>query len=283
VVARIDARELDMQLISANAALAAAQAAMERAEKMRRAQIYTDAEYERDRTALAAALSQRDQLQTRIGYASVKSPINGVVVDKRVEAGDVVGTQTRLFTVADVSTLVVKVSVSELEVRGLSEGQRVDVAIDALVGEAIGGRIRRIFPTADSVSRLVPVEVELTGAGVRMVRPGYLTRATFRSNARENTLLVPASAVVISAGSSALYLLQGGTARRVNVRTGLAHEGRMEILEGVSAGDTVIVAGNTSVRDGGAVRIVEQALGDSVSPVAPGRRGGEGIPAPGGA
>jgi hypothetical protein len=116
-----------------------------------------------------------------------------------------------------------------------------------------------------------------------MVRPGYLTRATFRSNARENTLLVPASALVISAGSSALYLLQDGAARRVNVRTGLAHEGRMEILEGVSAGDTVIVAGNTSVRDGGAVRIVDRALGDSVSPVAPGRRGGEGIPAPGGA
>ena len=275
-LARIDARELEVQLTSANAALTAAQSAMERAEKMRKAQIYTDIEYERDRTALASALSQRDQLQTRLGYASVVSPIDGIVVEKRVEAGDIVGSQSRLFSVADISTLVVKVNVSELEVGGFQVGQQVDIGIDALATQSIAGRIRRIFPAADSVSRLVPVEVELTGPGVRNVKPGYLTRATFRSNARENALLVPVSAVVISAGSSVIYLVKEGRASRTNVATGLVHEGNVEILAGVQVGDTVIVAGNTSVRDNAPVRVVPPTLGDSAPGVRQLRGGGGG-------
>jgi membrane fusion protein (multidrug efflux system) len=266
VLARIDARELDLQLISANAALAAARSAMERAEKMRKAQIYTDIEYERDRTALAAAQSQVDQLQTRLGYANVKAPLDGIVVEKRIEAGDIVGSQTRLFSVADVSALVVRVQVSELEVGGLSQGQPVEIAIDAIQNQSVGGRIRRIFPTADSASRLVPVEVELTGAGVRSVKPGYLVRATFTSSAKGDALLIPASAIVISAGASAVYLVKEGRAKRTNVRTGLNYSGRIEILDGVVAGDTVIVAGNIAVRDGAAVRVVPAALGDSVPP-----------------
>jgi multidrug efflux pump subunit AcrA (membrane-fusion protein) len=115
------------------------------------------------------------------------------------------------------------------------------------------------------VSRLVPVEVELIGAGVRQVKPGFLTRATFSSNVRENALLVPSAAVVVSGGASVVYLVKGGTARRQNVRPGLTYAGNMEILDGVIEGDTVIVAGNTSVRDGGPVKVVDAAVGDSLS------------------
>jgi multidrug efflux pump subunit AcrA (membrane-fusion protein) len=115
------------------------------------------------------------------------------------------------------------------------------------------------------VSRLVPVEVELTGAGVRQVKPGFLTRATFSSNVRENALLVPSAAVVVSGGASVVYLVKGGRARRQNVRPGLTYAGNMEILDGVIEADTVIVAGNTSVRDGGLVKVVDAAVGDSLS------------------
>lgn len=264
VLAQLDAREIDLQLSSARASLLAAESAMERAEKLRQARIYTDIEYERDRTALAAALSQLEQLQTRLGYASVKSPLDGVVIEKRVEAGDVVGAQTRLFTIADVSTLVVRLNVSELEVTGMQPGQAVEISIDALDRQTVQGRIRRVFPAADSVSRLVPVEVELTGAGVSRVKPGFLTRATFSTSARENALLIPASAIVVTAGASAVYLMSDGRAHLQSVRPGLNYAGRIEILEGIQEGDTVIVAGNIAVRDGALVRAVAPTLGDSV-------------------
>ncbi len=280
VLALLDARELQLQLTGANAALTAAKSTMDRAEKMRKAQIYTDIEYDRDRTALASAQSQRDQLEARLAYATVKSPLDGVVIEKRVEAGDVVGVQTRLFQIADVSTLVVRVNVSELEVAGLSQGQSVDIAVDAMTGDLVRGRIRRIFPSADSATRLVPVEVELTGANVRNVKPGYLARATFHSVARSNALLIPESSVIGSAGAQVVMMYREGAAERRTVRTGMSYAGKVEIVDGLKDGDTVIVAGNNALRDGARVRIVTGSLGD-IPPSAPtgDGRGGDEQPA----
>src|SRR4030095_16922903 len=114
---------------------------------------------ERARATRASAQATLDQLKTRIGYAVVKAPINGVVTEKRLETGDIVSPQTRLFSVADMSMLVSRVMVSELEVRMLKAGATVDVSVDALAGARLPGRIRRVFPSADSITRLVPVEV----------------------------------------------------------------------------------------------------------------------------
>src|SRR5918996_1034486 len=101
VLARLDDRELAAQLAAATAAHQVAEASYRRAEQLRDRKVITLPEYERERTAFAAAHAQVDQLRTRIGYATVKAPVSGVVTEKRVEAGDVVGNQARLFTIAD--------------------------------------------------------------------------------------------------------------------------------------------------------------------------------------
>lgn len=136
IVAEIDARELEAQLRSAEANLAFATATFERSDKLFKQQIMTAAEFDRDRAAYEAAKATTDQLKTRVGFSKVVAPINGMITEKRVEAGDVVSAQTRLYTVADVSTLVTLVQVSELEVAALKVGDRVPVTIDALGGES---------------------------------------------------------------------------------------------------------------------------------------------------
>jgi RND family efflux transporter MFP subunit len=172
-LAQIDARELDAQVKSAMAALELAESTAKRSDELWRQRIVTALEYERDRAALASAQATLEQLKTRLGYAAIRSPISGVVTEKRLEAGDIVSPQTRLFTVADNSTLVSRVMVSELEVALLRRGAVVDVTVDALGGARVPGRIRRVFPAADSVTRLVPVEVALSGSALEQLRPGY--------------------------------------------------------------------------------------------------------------
>ena len=257
VLARIDSRELSAQLAAAEAALEAATRAADRAQQLFDQQIVTAAEYERDQTAASAARASRDQLRTRIGYATVRSPIAGVVLEKQVERGDVVGPNTELFTVADISVLVVRVPVSELDVTGLDVGDEVEITLDALPGRRTMGRIRRIFPSADTLTRLVPVEVELRGAAARDVRPGFLARATFSLDPRGDVLLVPASAVVDAAAGAAVFRVKDGTASRTSVRRGDTYQGRVEILSGLSPGDTIVIAGNTELRDGASVRITD--------------------------
>jgi len=256
VLARIDDRELRAQLASAEAAYQVASATYERSQRLWERQVITAAEYERDRAAFAAAEAQVQQLRTRLEYATIRSPVTGVVATKHVEQGDVVGAQTRLFTIADVSTMVVRVQVSELDVVHVSPGDMANVVLDAYPDRPIVGRVRRIFPTADPTTRLVPVEVALEGEGAQLARTGFLARVSLKLNTTMQARLVPASAVLGSAGSESVFVVELGKARRRPVRTGAMSEGKVEIVSGLEVGEVVVVAGNHALRDGMDVRVV---------------------------
>ena len=255
-LAQIDARELQTQVKSATAALELAESTAKRSDELWRQRIVTALEYERDRAALASAQATLEQLKTRLGYATIRSPINGVVTERRLQTGDIVSPQTRLFTVADNSTLVSRVMVSELEVPLLRQGATVDVTVDALGGSRVQGRIRRVFPAADSLTRLVPVEVALTGSALDQLRPGYTVRSMFRLGSRNDALLIPTRAVIGPAGARTVVTVRQGKSERRIVRVGPDIDGMTEVLEGLAVGDTVIVAGQALLRDGAPVRIV---------------------------
>ena len=274
VLARLEDAELAVELESARAALEAARAAFERAEQLREREVITLPEYERDRTALAAAEAVHRRLQTRVGYATVRSPISGVVTAKHIEAGDVVGAQTPLFDVADVSTLVVPIGVSELDVGQLAAGDTVELSLDALPDRPLSGRIRRVFPSADPTTRLVPVEVALQPGS--QARPGYLARVRFRLDARSDVPLVPASAILTGpGGAESAFVVEDGKAFRREVESGMVSKGRVEIVRGLNPGEIVVVEGGSSLRVGALVRTVGEppaaaAAADSI----PGRRPG---------
>jgi membrane fusion protein (multidrug efflux system) len=255
-LAELDGRELQAQLAAAEAAYQVAEAAFERAQQLRDRQIITLPEYEQQRTGHAAAKATLDQIRTRIGYTHVLSPVNGVVTEKRVEAGDAVGTQTRLFSVAEVATLVVRVGVSELDVVELKEGDAVQVDLDAFPGRAVNGHIRRIFPTGDPTTRLVPVEVALEPAARSFVRPGFLARTTFALSQRTGVLLIPQGALVGGSSSQAVFVVEEGRAVRRTVETGLMSEGAVEVVSGLREGEPVVTLGNNLLRDGAEVRVV---------------------------
>jgi membrane fusion protein, multidrug efflux system len=165
-----------------------------------------------------------------------------------------------------VSTLVVRMPVSELEVAQLRTGQDVALKVDALGGATVSGRVRRIFPSADSLSRLVPVEVAVTGSATSQLRPGYTVRATLKLDSRPDALVLPTRAVIGASGARSVFIVKGGLAERRAVRVGADIDGKVEVFSGLALGDTVIVAGNSLVREGGQVRIVD--------PLAPETRAG---------
>ncbi|MBU1700116.1 MAG: efflux RND transporter periplasmic adaptor subunit [Candidatus Eisenbacteria bacterium] len=258
LLARLDDRELQAQFAAAEASFQVTESAFERAKQLRDRNVITLPEYERERTAYSAAKAQRDQLHTRLEFATVNAPITGVVTEKDVEAGDIVAPQTRLFTLADVSTMVVRVQISELDVVDLQAGDELEVILDAIPDRHFQGRIRRIFPAADPATRLVPVEVALEGETARLARPGFLARTTFALGVRENVLLISASALVRGAGSAAVFVVEEGKARRRIVTTGLTSQGRVEITSGLAPGDVVVTVGNNALQDGANVRIVDR-------------------------
>jgi membrane fusion protein (multidrug efflux system) len=262
LLAEIDPRELSAQVRAAEAQLTLAKSTADRAEALYANKVITTAEYDRDRTALTAAEASLAQLRTRLEFTRVIAPLSGVVTQRFVREGDIVGANTALFTVADVSTLVTLLPVSELEVPLLRTGAEVPVRVDAL-GTEVSGTIRRIFPAADSANRLVPVEVAIPGDAVPGLRPGYTVRATLRLDERTGVLVVPTRAVLGAEGTYSVYLIANGRAERRRVRVGVDLDGRTEVLEGLAFGDTIITTGNAMLREGSQVRVVQPLAPES--------------------
>jgi membrane fusion protein (multidrug efflux system) len=258
LMAEFDAREAKAQLERARAVLANAEAAYRRTEQLEENELASEAEIDGLRSAFEIARADVELWSTRVAYCRVTAPVAGVVTDKRVEKGGTVGANQPLFEIADDSLLVVRVRVSELDVVHLEPGRPVTLRLDAYPEARLAGRIRRIFPSADPSSRLVPVEVELTGVpGGVAVRPGFLARVEFALDSRHDVLAVPAPAVGVSDSGSFVYVVRADTLVRRPVSTGLTAEGWIEITRGLEAGERVVSSGHVNLRQGTAVKVSE--------------------------
>ncbi len=259
LLAELDARETRAQFERAGAVLASAAATFERNKQLHETRIITDAEFEQSRSAYEVAKSDAEVWRTRLAFTRIVAPSPGVVTAKHVEAGSAVSPNQRVFDLADVSLLVVRVQLSELDVVHVRPGAEVEVVLDAYPGAPLQASVRRLFPSADPQSRLVPVEVALSGlpAGVA-VRPGFLARATFRLDRRDGALAVPAAAVGVGEdGDAYVYLVESDSVVRRPVALGMTAEGWVEISRGLRAGERVVTSGHTSLRPGARVRVTE--------------------------
>jgi RND family efflux transporter MFP subunit len=256
IMAELDAREIRAQLDRAEAVLANAEAVFHRTEQLRANDLASTAELDAARSAFEIARADVELWRTRLAFTRITAPVAGVVTDKWIERGSAVTSNQTMFEIADDALLVVRVRVSELDVVHLSTESRVTVALDAYPGSELSGSIRRIFPSAEPGSRLVPVEVALgpRPEGVD-ARPGFLARVEFAVDHRENVLAVPASAVGVIDGDTYVYVIQADTLVRRHVDTGLTAEGWIEVTDGIDSGDQVVSSGQVNLRPGATVRI----------------------------
>lgn len=259
VLARIDVREQQAELARAQARLQERQATFDRFEQLRERNYVDLASYEAARAELSIAATEVDLWQTRVQFGTVESSIDGTVVARYIEPGEAISRHAPLFSIADLSSLVVRLGVSELDVGNLRIGDPVVVNVDAVAQiEQLSGLIRRIFPAAEPDSRLITVEVELPDALLQGVRPGFLARARLLVERRENALAVPAGAVAESAGEFFVMVVNGDERleRRV-IEPGVIRGSWREVVSGLEPGDRVIAANPMEMTAGERVRVVD--------------------------
>lgn len=263
VMAELDARETSAQLERAEAVLANAESAFQRAEQLQANGLTTQADLDAARSAYSIAKADVELWRTRLAFSRITAPVSGVVTAKMVEQGSAVSTNQAMFQIADDSLLVVRVRVSELDVVQLKPGNAATVRLDAYPEARISGRIRRVFPSADAASRLVPVEVALgrTARNVE-VRPGFLARVEFALDSREDVLAVPAAAIGVADAGTFVFTVDADTLIRRPVQTGLTAAGWIEVTRGLDPGELVVTSGHVNLRPGMTVQVSE-ALSNS--------------------
>lgn len=218
-------------------------------QKLVAANTYTKAELDNQvaQEELHAALATLDRVKVQMQYAEIRSPVNGVVVEKLRRAGDLANPGAAILTIENPSNIVLETYIREDQLRHVQPGDEVAVAVDA-VGLRTAGVVTQVVPSGDPATHSYLVKAtlrELNGA-----RSGMFARSAF-STGTKWTVLVPDAALVKRADLPGVYIIDGdGIARFRMVRSGRHLDGRTEIIAGLSGGERIVVRADAPVRTG---------------------------------
>lgn len=206
-----------------------------------------DMRADRDRMlAIAASTAARND------ETEIRSPIAGTVIRRRVELGEAVLEHQSLLTVGNTDRLVLEVKVDEADIGRVRVGQEVLIDLQAFADRVVVGRIVEIFPDADRDTKTFLAKVELVEPP-QGLRSGMSAEVNIVTNQHDGAILVPSGAV---AGDT-VYVIEQRRARSRRVTTGLRDPQVVEIVDGISAGEQVVVMNTGKLEDGQLVRWTE--------------------------
>jgi RND family efflux transporter MFP subunit len=255
VLAHMDDGLLRAELAKATARRKQAVSDWKRLQVMASQGMVSEEVYSKAKTEVEVAAADERYLGKRLAYMTLRAPIDGVISERHVEAGDVAQRYTHLYTILDDSRLRVQVTVSEELLARIDEKTPVKVRIDALGGDRYPARILRIFPAMDPSTHQGTVEVELSRPP-KGARPGQLARVEL-SLVPAPYPLIPVIALRQDEEGAYVYRIdEHSKARRVAVEAGRYYGEQVAITRGLQAGDRVVVRGFLGLKSGKPVVVV---------------------------
>jgi membrane fusion protein, multidrug efflux system len=269
VLARIEARDLNDAVVSAKVAVQSAEAALklaqseaQRTESLVKGGALAQRDLENALNAVATAQSQLAAARACLSSADaqladtvVRAPIAGAVSDKAVNTGDIVTPGTALYTIIDPSSMRLEASVPSDAVGALRPGVPVEFTVRGYGEQKFSGRIERISPAADPVTRQVQIFASIPNASGRLIA-GLFAEGRVETEVRRG-LVVPGTAVDETLGAPAVTRVRDGKAERVEVKLGIRDRDteRVEIVSGLSEGDVLLIGAARTVTAGTPVSI----------------------------
>ena len=218
-----------------------------------------------DRTLAAARTAQAQQrvatLDAQLSYATIRSPITGIVTDQFQYEGEFASAGGKLVTIADSSTVIVKAPFSDTAVAELKTGDAASVVPTDTSAEEMHGQITLVSRSSDPANRTVEVWVTLGNDGGKL-RPNGAAQVTVFANSKNDAIVLPASAVTLEASNATegtvMVVDAQNVAHETKVTTGIRTADKIEIVEGLKGGETVVVEGNYALPDGTKVEIATE-------------------------
>ncbi|NMM04948.1 efflux RND transporter periplasmic adaptor subunit [Polaromonas sp.] len=212
----------------------------------------------------------------------IVAPFDGIAGIRQVNVGDYLKDGADIVNIEDIEAIFVDFRLPERFQPKLKRGQTAQLDIDALPGRQYTTQIQAIDPLIDANGRSVGVRGCIDNRPLQL-RPGMFARVTTVFAVRDNARVVPEEAIVPQAGKQFVIKLldspdgQSKTTQRIEVKVGLRSPGKVEIIEGLEPGDTVVTTGQQRIqRDGTAVSVVELASSPSSRPATDPRTGDAG-------
>jgi HlyD family secretion protein len=277
VLVRIDDRDYQAQLRQAYADrdLSEANIVLKRARAERLRELYRQGVQSKDslddaENQLSVAEAEYNKAIGAIDFAKfnvtqtvIRSPINGVVLQKYRELGDTItafgqspggGGATDIAQLADLSDLRCEVDINESDIAKVKMGTPATVILDAYPDDPFPAQVVKIYPEADRQKGTVKVEVRVLQPDLKVIKPEMSAKVTFQSITTQTTaapmVLVPKKAIVTEGSTNSVWVVRGDSAHLVPIIVGREFQEGVEVKQGLSGGEMVIVVPAPTIKEG---------------------------------
>lgn len=251
-LARLDGERLRFEMLEAKARFEMTAREHARSQRLRERGLISAAAAEAlafDLDALEAAF---DLKRLEYEYTTIRATIAGVVSRRHVKLGWRLETGEPVFSIANTERLVAELYIPQSELGKIIEGQDTRITIDAIAGRDFRAAVDRVSPTVNAADGSFRATVYVDNAQ-GLLAPGMFGRFSIAVEKHADALAVPTSAILHEDDEDVVYVVNDGAASRRSVRIGIESGGMTEILDGIDAGEPVVVTGHTSLRDGARV------------------------------
>ena len=248
-LAKIDVSALKASLEHAKAAYKLAHELCERRRRLYQNKIIAQEELDQSETQLKLAAADLEQVKVRYSHGFPKSPISGNVDHLYVDVGEYADLGKPIADIVNIDRIKINVRVPELDVRYVNVGQKTPIKIDAFADRTVIGTVEFVAFKADPATKTFLVRSVIDNAD-HHIRPGMIGRVAFVRRNIPDALVAPLFAIVDKGGERIVFVEKEGVAESRVITIGVIDGDRVQITNGLQAGDHLIVTGHTEVEDG---------------------------------
>jgi len=253
VLVELDADEARADLAVAEAALGDSRSQTNRARELALTKALSAQQVEQLEATLRANEARVAASRARLNELIIRAPFGGRVGLRNASVGGLVGPGTVITTLDDISVMKLDFSVPETYLATLQSGLAIEAKSAAYAGETFRGRVISIGSRVDAVTRSVVVRAQVPNREGKL-KPGmFMTVRLMHGGGK--TLVLPEQALVPERDKQFVFGVRDGKAHKTEIVVGRRRPGEVEVLQGLSSGDVVIIEGTQKVRDGIAVRV----------------------------
>jgi membrane fusion protein (multidrug efflux system) len=254
VMARIDPSRAQLEVQRSQATVNKLSNNFRRAQQLLAQNLISAEAHDQIRFDLESAKASLNLAKLELSYTNVTAPISGVVAQRMVKQGNLVGLNSPVYRVVNTQYLEAVMNVPEREMARIKTGMPVAMMVDAIPGQPFSGRVDRVSPVMDSGSGTF--RVTLAFDSQQVLRAGMFGRFEIMYDRRENVLTIPRTALLDDESEPAVFVVRAEKSIRVPVKLGFTNGEIAEVVSGLKAGDKVITAGKVAVRDGASVAVI---------------------------
>jgi RND family efflux transporter MFP subunit len=253
---QLDNRDVQAELARTAAEVENAKAHLDRMRALHAQDAVSKQEMENATRTYKVAEANHKAVLAQLSYTVVKAPFDGVITEKKVEAGELASPGQPLLKMENPRQLRLEATVAEGDLKSVSRGDKIPVIIDALEGPALAGIVGQILPAGDPQTHTFTVKVDLPS--VPGLKTGMFGRFQLDKGITR-TILVPETAVVERGELTSVFAVGSDRIARLRwVKTGRRFDKQVELLSGVNVGELALLDASGGV-DGATVKIVAQA------------------------